>query len=240
MVQFKPRAPPATPQCPRSIVAPMVQFKPRVPPATPQCPRSIVAPMRNTMIPQESLEGGSPSGPVGCARGLHQRRACRAQASQARLWVWMAYRESRALSCAAKKHIAQSIQVLNSLRCSVLCAASWRRPRLKPPRKSLPHSMLDRCNAAAHESEMGCSRCMALGSTPGVPAHGESLPHGSSARTPHAGQPCSLVGLCRRRPPRESLPHSMLDRCSATAHERDGLLTLHGTRQHVSQGACPR
>ena len=198
MVQFKPRAPPATPQCPRSIVAPMVQFKPRVPPATPQCPRSIVAPMRNTMIPQESLEGGSPSGPVGCARGLHQRRACRAQASQARLWVWMAYRESRALSCAAKKHIAQSIQVLNSLRCSVLCEASWRRP----PRAHDHHARAchTRCSIDAlrlRTSEMGCSRCMVLGSTcPRAPAHGESLCPTAQTRDPkHAVNLARCVGL---------------------------------------------
>ena len=67
---------------------------------------------------------------------------------------------------------------------------------------------------------------------PSAPAHGESLPHGSNARTPHA---CSLArcGPVANDHHAGLVCHSMLDRCTETAHERDGLLTLHGTRQHV-------
>jgi hypothetical protein len=63
---------------------------------------------------------------------------------------------------------------------------------------SLPHT---RCSIDAH-SAIGCSRCMALGSTcqdacP-TPSHGKSLPHGSNARRQTRVQPCSLWTLTRR------------------------------------------
>ena len=45
-------------------------------------------------------------------------------------------------------------------------------------------------------SQMGCSGCMAVGSTcQGVCTHGESLPHGLQTRRQTRGQPCLLVGL---------------------------------------------
>ena len=79
---------------------------------------------------------------------------------------------------------------------------------------------------------MGCSRCMAHSAARArAPAHGESLPHGSNTRRHTRGQPCSPCGPVSPTTTTRAC-HSMLDRCTETAHEPDGLLTLHGTRQH--------
>ena len=104
-------------------------------------------------------------------------------------------------------------------------------------REPATHTMLDRCTETAHERD----RLLTLHDTRhNVPRRLPTVSHCPTAQTHDATrwQPCSLWA-CRRLPPREPATHSMLDRCTETAHERDRLLTLHGTRQQHVPGRLP-
>ena len=67
---------------------------------------------------------------------------------------------------------------------------------------------------------------------PGRLPHGESLPHGSNARR-HTRAALLAVGLSPTTTPREPATLDARPMHCDCAREYDGLLTLHGTRQHV-------
>ena len=104
------------------------------------------------------------------------------------------------------------------------CNATWLRRalHLSPPfdARSIRRDCT-RARWAAHATWRSAARV-------GPPHHGQPVPHEPTARRQTRATRRGYDEHCTSR------PRSTLDRSAVTAHERDGLLTLHGARQHVS------
>ena len=112
------------------------------------------------------------------------------------------------------------------------CNATWRAHRLPANDEHCTSTLLPfdarsicrdctRARWAAHATWRSAARV-------GPPHHGQPVPHEPTARRQTRATRRGYNEHCTSR------PRSTLDRSAVTAHERDGLLTLHGARQHVS------